>query len=424
MQAAPFNPIYLDKSLEALESLLRHRREHPIDKTDEFYYELVIKYLQELRQARAEGKLLIHQSGRVGSELIQALGMTSVWVESVVAILLNLCDLWEEGLAAAKAWGMASESCSVTRDLVTMALNGWLPRPDAVVWSNVYCDDVTKRSALTAHIYDVPSYFIDRGYASTDSELAYLAKDLEGAVSFLEGISGRKMDWEALVKHLEYSREMILLEREIEELRMLTPTPIRSRSGMYVHVISMFYQGRPEGAEFLRLMRDEAQARADKGIGAVKEEKYRLVMYMEPPLWGWKILDWMERKHGAVFVNEPCFVRWGEGDIDPRRPLEAIARRTFMWHGNRQYGGPVEILLEDMLRPLESSNADAVLSFTAVGCRQSSACNRLLKERIMEESGLPFYSVEVDVCDPAFVSDEEIKDKIEGFLEMIDERRE
>ena len=201
------------------------------------------------------------------------------------------------------------------------------------------------------------------------------------------------------------------------------PTPIRSRSGMYMHVISMYLGGTPEAVNFFRQMRDEAKARVEQGSGFVKEENYRLLMFFEPPIYGWKVLDWMERAHGTTIVAEPAFSQWGPGDFDPAKPLEALAYKTFIRPTVRQQLGRVELLVEDMVQAAKEYHIDGVLTFCHVGCRQTSSCNRLLKDVIGEEVGVPFFAVEHDIADPAFVSEEEMRDKIESFLEMIDERR-
>lgn len=53
-------------------------------------------------------------------------------------------------------------------------------------------------------------------------------------------------------------------------------------------------------------------------------------MLYEPPIYDWKLIDWMERAHGAVIVTQPAYCQWGLGEIDPSKPLEALAHKTFI----------------------------------------------------------------------------------------------
>jgi len=41
----------------------------------------------------------------------------------------------------------------------------------------------------------------------------------------------------------------------------------------------------------------------------------------------------------------------------------------------------------------------------------------------MEEAGVPTLVLDCDFMDPTFVSQEETRDKIEAFLEMLEDRR-
>ena len=423
MKAAPFDPTHLDRMIAVLESMHRHRLANPLNQSDALYYQLLANYYRDIRDAPKLGKKLVYHTAILPTEIFYAMDVVPAVLEAVSDALTNLCNLWEDSLATAKAYGLAPEVCSQHRLMVANALDGRLPRPDAVIWSNFGCDNTAKSGELLVRVWDCPGYYLDHSYQNNERELAYCTRELEDMVAFLEDLTGRKMDWERLAQALQYGREMMQLQREVEELRKTMPAPLRSRSGMFSHLVSFYFMGTPEAVTFFRQLRDEAKARVEKGEGVVKEEKYRLLMFFEPPVYGWKLLDWMERAHGAQIVFEPAFGQWGPGDYESARPLEALARKTFLRPTYRQFQGPVEPLVEDMLKGAREYNVDGVISFCHVGCRQSSACNRLLKDTIMEETGLPFFAVEHDMTDPAFASEEEMRDKIEGFLEMIDERR-
>ena len=421
-KAAPFDPTNLNRLVAVLESMHRHRVEHPLNKSDELYYELLARYYRDMRDAQKLGKPLVYHTAILPVEIFYAMDVVPALIEAA-NILANLCNTWDESFAAAKAYGLAPEVCSQHRLLVGNALNGTLPHPDAVVWTNLACDNTAKSGDLVQRLWDCPGLYVDYSYYTGEHDLAYAVRELEEMVAFLEAVTGRKMDWDRLERAVRYGREAMLLQQEIEHLRKAVPHPLRSRSGMFSHLISFYYQGTPEGVTFFRTLRDEAKARVERGEGFIKDAKYRLLMFYEPPIFGWKLIDWLERVHGAVLVFEPAFGQWGPGDIDPSKPLEALARKTFLRPIYRPFQGPVEPLVEDMLRGAKEYSVDGVISFCHVGCRQSSSCNRLLKDKIMEETGLPFFAVEHDLCDPAFASEEEMRDKIEGFLEMIDERR-
>ena len=423
MKAGTFDPTKLDRIIEVLDSLRQHRVEHPRDKSDELYYELLVNYYRGIVDAKQQGRLVVDVKPFVPTEIFYAMDVVPSVAEPITGTMITLGNLWEESLASAKAFGISSSVCSMHRHSTAVALNGWLPRPDAVIWSSMYCDDEVGAGNLVARLWAAPSYFLDRGYDANKRDLAYFVRELEAMIAFLENLTGRKMDWDRLAQAMDYSRQLMALQREVEDLRKAVPSPLRSRAGMYMHLLGMYLAGAPEGVTFFRQLRDEARTRVASGEGAIKEERYRLLMFYEIPVYAWKLLDWMERAHGAVIVFEPIWGQWGPGDIDPSKPLESLAYKTFIRPALRQQVGRVEPLVEDMVRAAKEYSVDGVITFCHVGCRQNSSCNRLVKDAIVEETGLPFLTVEDDIADPAFVSEEEMRDKIEGFFEMIDERR-
>jgi len=423
VKAGTFDPTKLNHMIEVLDSMHQHRIAKPLNQSDALYYELLAKYYRDIRDAHDMGKTLVYHTVMLPTEIFYAMDVVPALLEPVACAVTNLSNSWEDGLASAKAYGLAPETCSAHRLMIGNALNGWLPRPDAVIWSNMACDNTAKSTDLLARLWDCPGYYVDRGFDDNERELTYFTHELESMVEFLEDLTSRKMDYDRLSEMVEHGRQMMHLQREVEELRKAKPMPLRSRAGMFSHLISFYFMGTPEAVNFFRILRDEAKARVEKGEGFIKEEKYRLLMYFEPPVYGWKVIDWMERAHGAVLVMEPAFGQWGPGTFDANKPLESLAYKTFIRPTVRQMHGPVELLVEDMVKAAKEYSADGVISFCHVGCRQSSSCNRLLKDKIGEETGLPFFAVEHDIADPAFVSEEEMRDRIESFLEMIDERR-
>ena len=157
----------------------------------------------------------------------------------------------------------------------------------------------------------------------------------------------------------------------------------------------------------------------------VPEERYRLIHLFMPPFGGGqRILDWMEAEHGAVGVAEPYCMTWGPGELDPEKPLESLARKTFFKPIARQMHGPVEEgVLADALHDAQVFKADGAIFWAHAGCREACACIKMVKDGLMEKLGIPTLVVDMDLCDSTFVTTDQIKDKLEGFFEILDDRR-
>ncbi|MFQ5826260.1 MAG: 2-hydroxyacyl-CoA dehydratase family protein, partial [Dehalococcoidia bacterium] len=57
-----------------------------------------------------------------------------------------------------------------------------------------------------------------------------------------------------------------------------------------------------------------------------------------------------------------------------------------------------------------------------IGCRQANATIRTVKDAL-QQMGVPCLVLDIDTNDPSFISTEELKDRIEGFLERIEDGR-
>src|SRR4030042_2973404 len=125
----------------------------------------------------------------------------------------------EESFSAAKSLGFATELCSAQRLINAAAIRGWLPRPDAFVWSNLVCDLTTKAGDFLVKLYDRPGYCLERPYTDNEQGMQYYIKELGDLIHFLENLTGRRMDWDRLSEIMEYTRQSVELFREIGDLR-------------------------------------------------------------------------------------------------------------------------------------------------------------------------------------------------------------
>jgi benzoyl-CoA reductase/2-hydroxyglutaryl-CoA dehydratase subunit BcrC/BadD/HgdB len=419
----PFDPKYLTNMHDTCMSLSEYRKKNPVNKMDELYYHNIAQYYRHYRDADKNGRKRVVHSVMMPAEIIYALGMEPYQIEPGGGAVVNLNKLFEESFNVAAAFGFTPETCSIHRHFISAALKGWLPRPDAIVYSNMTCDNAAKIGEIAADIWKVPRFYADRGHDVTDHEVKYFAAELEDMTKFLENIAGHKIDHDRLVQAVTYARELMLYQREIHVYRKAVPCPIRSRVGMYMHVTNMLMSGTSRATDFFRLMRDEVKGKYERGEGAIPKEKYRLIMFFEPPIWAWKLMDWMEKEHGAILVQDPTFCQWGPGDFDPTKPYEALAKKCFIRPVSYTQGGPVELMVDEMVRAAKDYKADGVLNYSHMTCHQQMFALRLLKETLWKECGIPLFNMQLDLADPSFASYESLLEKLEGYFEQIDELR-
>ena len=413
-----------DQMLASFDAMLQHRRQSPASSISEKYYDLSLRYLRQARHAREEGKPLVAHSACVPPELFYAMDVVPVHIEAMANVLMAVLKEHETFLSLGKAYGLGPEICSTHRAVAALFTQDWAPPPDLVMWSNQVCDNTVKAVEMVLECADVPGMFLDVPFRRTRETEQYLSEELEEAASFIAERLGRKLDMGRLVEALENSRQVVQLNEEISQLRKLRPTPAPNRLGYMLHTIDFYWAGTPEGVDFYRTARDELNERAEKGQGFVPQENFRLLSIFQPMAYSWKLLDWMEREHGACFISEPFMNSWDDMEWDFSRPFLTLAQRlyahptTFSMHGPASDG-----LIDLVLKEAQDSKVDGAIYWAHTGCRQACAAMRMLKDVLNHRAEIPMLSVDMDLNDPTFTPEDDMKNKLEGFFEMLEERK-
>jgi benzoyl-CoA reductase/2-hydroxyglutaryl-CoA dehydratase subunit BcrC/BadD/HgdB len=132
-------------------------------------------------------------------------------------------------------------------------------------------------------------------------------------------------------------------------------------------------------------------------------------------------LEEVAQEWGVVSVTEPLFTRWGEGHLNPSRPLESVARKSYMLPEAWLYGPLDEEALAGVANDAQEYNVDGAIYYAHIGCRHTCATIKLVKD-VLGEVGVPMLTLDCDVVDPTVVSKDEVREKFERFLELLEAR--
>ena len=153
------------------------------------------------------------------------------------------------------------------------------------------------------------------------------------------------------------------------------------------------------------------------------EEKYRLVVE-GPPNWTsfrefWK----MFYDEGAVVVASTYTRVGGVYDLgfrhDPEHPLETLAEYCLGCYTNRNLRQRAD-LLEQYVNEYQ---ADGLLINSIKSCNSFSAGQLLLMREIEERTGKPGAFIETDLVDPRYFSAANVKNRLESYFQMIEQKR-
>lgn len=407
----------LSKGIETLESMAGRKELSPGTRVDALYYQGLSDYLRRIRDGYQEGKFLVMHNAMAPVELFYAMGAVPVDLEYCGTILAQILSAQQEGFNVAKAFGLPPEVCSTYHMIAASIIQGWLPKPNAVIWMKAGCDNSAHCGQWVSKLTGAPGFFIDKPYRQTKREVDYFVEELAAAAAFLEEQTRRKMDWGRLAEVMQYSVDICQLHLQIRELRKLDPPPMRSRRKLQMLALSRLCTGSPEGVNFYRAVLEECQERMSTPL---RPTRFRLLSLFRAPNYAHKIYDWMENEHGAYVVMEANHEFRGTVEVDAGNPLRSLARRIFIQPGDVVYEGPVaENYLRWAVSDAKEFRADGGLFFALRQCRQGVGVIRLLKDTLSRECGIPMVVVDCDLVDPSVAPMEQLKEKLEEYFEML-----
>ena len=376
------------------------------------------------------------------NELIMCFDMLNNLPE-INAIQNGMKKLSGDYIAEAEKRGHSEDVCTyVKADLGMMAKgnlapNGKpLPRPDLLLLSYTGCFTFMKWFELLREQYKCPTVMLHVPYQgdghTTQNMRDYIVKQLKDEViPALEKASGVKFDIDRLRGYLrESAKAEDDLVRVLESAKK-KPSPIDSYFGgvFYIGPIFTAFRGTPDATEYYRLLRGEIEERVRLGLGPItpegdmKSQKYRLVVE-GPPNWTsfrdfWK----MFYDEGAVVVASSYTKVGGLYDRgfrhDPARPLESLADYCLGVYTNHSLPSRVG-LLEQYMNEYE---ADGLLINSIKSCNSFSAGQLMIMREIEKRTGKPSAFIETDLVDPRYFSAANVKNRLESYFQMIDQKR-
>ncbi len=311
-----------------------------------------------------------------------------------------------------------------------------LPDPDLLLLSYTGCFTFMKWFELLRKEYGCETVMLQVPYTGdgvvTENMRNFVVKQLkEEVIPALERISGVKFDIDRLREHLARSAkaedDLVWVLQSAKNVR----SPIDAYFGgvYYIGPIFTAFRGTEDAVEYYRLLRGEIEQRLEKGLGPITpegdmgEEKYRLVVE-GPPNWTsfrefWK----MFYDEGAVVVASTYTKVGGVYDLgfrhDPEHPLESLADYCLGCYTNRNLPSRVDMLEQY----LDEYQADGLLINSIKSCNSFSAGQLMMMNEIEKRTGKPGAFIETDLVDPRYFSAANVKNRLESYFQMIDQKR-
>ena len=386
------------------------------------YMEMVSKYVERIATAKEKGKWVATHGTQQPLEILEAMDVVGLFNEfwGVISDVVKLESV-PEALSISASTGTPGEVCSFFRDMDGLMHAGKWPHTDFFLYSTAVCDNVKAFHTLGRR-YGIPSYGMERSYYPFSAHaMEHWKNEYKGLIAFLEEQTGKKMDYDRLKETVRLSYRLTELHLEIDKLVAHVPCPLSAECFGGVLLALRLLPGTQEAVDYLTALRDELQERVDNGIGAVKEERFRVMWSAFSPFFDPTLMPFMQQKYGAVSVSE-VLSRWrGESKwmLDPDDPLGNLAYRTLLAPGNCQFSLGVDAAgnLVDQARQFK---ADGAIFNNNWGCKTGAATGPICKDELLRHCGVPSLTLHCDVLDHTFISRADIESQLDSFFEMIE----
>ncbi|GMT44768.1 MAG: 3-hydroxyacyl-ACP dehydratase [bacterium] len=406
--------------------------------------EMIASLFKDLSTAKETGKKVVYTfvPGNI-SELIRSFDMLPVYPE-INALQSGMRKKSEGFIRDAEKIGYSEDVCTYVKCDIGMMINGnigptgeKIPDPDLLLLSYTGCFTFMKWFETLERLYPgVPVALLHTPYQEahkiTPDMTQYMVKQLkEEVIPKMEKVSGQKYDEEKLKELLKNTSKVEDYMLKIFATTKNKPSPIDAYfAGVYyIGPINIGFRGTVDAINYYEELYKEILDRVKKGLGPItpegemEEEKFRLVVE-GPPNWThfrefWKLFYDM----GAVIVASSYTKVGGVYDmgfrVNPDKPLESLAKYCMNCYTNLNLEQRVELLSDC----ITNYKADGFLVNSIKSCNSFSAGQLMIMQQLEKRLEIPVSFIESDLVDPRYFSYSNIKNRLESFFQMLEQRK-
>ncbi len=413
------------------------------DRSMQLQKELIAGHFDKLSTAKEDGRPVVYTfvPGNL-TELMLSFDALPVLPE-INALQSGMRKKSGGYITAAEKAGHSEDVCSYVKCDLGMWEQGnigptgkKLPEPDLLLLSYTGCFTFMKWFALLREKYDCPVAMLHVPYQArgeiTPDMRDYVTKQLrEEVIPKLEQVSGKSFDEDRLKELLGRSAAAEDDLVAVLESAKHKPSPIDGYFGGVYYIGPLFtaFRGTEHAVEYYKTLRAEVDARVAAGLGPVtpsgplENERYRIVVEGTPNWTHFRDFWGMFADEGAVCVASTYTKVGGLYDTgfrhDPARPLESLAEYCLGCYTNLSLPARVDLIE----KYVNEYGADGFLVNSVKSCNSFSAGQLLILRELERRTGVPGAFIESDLVDPRYFSPANIKNRLESYFQMIEQRR-
>ncbi|MHA2249664.1 MAG: 2-hydroxyacyl-CoA dehydratase subunit D [Candidatus Kariarchaeaceae archaeon] len=362
-------------------------------------------------------------------EFLVAAGVIPLYPENYAAILGG-SKTSVQACMSAENEGYSNELCSYARcHLGTVfqpqeSLMNGLSKPDFLVSSNNICGTVVKWFHTISEIYEIPHFHFDTPPITGEQEshvFTYVRNQIDEYIEFIETHTGKRINQKKLLNTFDLSNQATKLWIKILHSCKNLPSPLNCPDRFITMAPIVTQRGLKRTIKVYQELLQEVQQRVENGIGAIKDEKIRL-LWDNIAIWYYLYPFYNKlASRGVVFPVDTYTNAWSMAvsAIDIDTALDEAARVYSHVYLNQDLKYRVN-LISNLIKDFK---LDGFVLHSNKACKRYSMGMLTYKKAITKQTGVPGVIIDGDMVDSRNFSEEQTWTRLESFLEMIDARK-
>ncbi len=329
----------------------------------------------------------------------------------------------------AEAMGYASDLCSYAcSDIACAPINGGpiggLPRPDMLICCNNICGTVLKWYEIQARYFNVPLFILDTPFCHTEytrEMRKYVRRQIDEYLRFLEEHCGKKYDYDRMKEVGKLSVTGQKLWQAVLDTTMHKPAPMSAFDAFFHLALIVTLRGTQQAVDYYEMLLAEMKKRIADGIGAIPNERYRLLWDNLPV---WYRTKWLSEKFAAqdaCLVADTYTSAWCGSlkYVDENNFLETMAEcytRIYLNIG-------VDEMARTVMAMVDKYGVDGIVMHSNRSCKPYSLGQYDIQRIVEKQKGIPSLMLEADMTDERKFSESQIETRIDAFIEILQEKK-
>ncbi|HQJ09586.1 MAG TPA: 2-hydroxyacyl-CoA dehydratase family protein, partial [Deltaproteobacteria bacterium] len=274
-----------------------------------------------------------------------------------------------------------------------------------------------------ARYFNVPLFIFDTPFCHTGfapEARQYVRNQLNEYIEFLEGVCGKKFDYDRSIEVGKLSMEGQRLWAKVLDTAAHRPAPMSAFDAFFFLALIVTLRGTKTVVDFYTELLEEVKERVKNGISAVENEKYRLLWDNLPV---WYRLKWLSDKfasHDACLVADTYTTAWcgSMKYIDENNFIDSMAEaytRIYLNIG-------VDEMAKTIFEMIDKYDVDGLVMHSNRSCKPYSFGQYDIQRMVQEKKGIPCMMLESHMTDERSFSESQTATRIDAFMEVIKSR--